>query len=176
MDKFRDITNLTDKLSIQRATNLMDQLSRYNLLENTISEWKSFSGWGTTLGEIAISNNDDCFSANAIVKSSVPGGSALAVYYTDKNDKALNPWPDHFDSDGNAPLNTGNLDKAYRTSGYSSEERVVNITVTNIPKNCTHIHLIIANYSSGDCSYKEPMLVRGTTQAKWTPKYIVGGN
>ena len=163
MDKFREKTGLTDKLTIARATSLMSNLSINNLIANSSSEWITEKGaWNNTFPEI-LAKKGESYTFTAEIKDISSQVALAAVLYDDKGN-VLEP-----NYDGDAPIHTGNISQAYVISSYRSSGGKMELTFTIRPTNCKYVDFRIVSYALGDFTYRNPIAF------KETPLTTVGG-
>ena len=163
MDKFREKTGLTDKLTIARAISLMSNLSINNLIANSSSEWITVKGaWNNAFPEI-IDKKGESYTFTAEIKDISSQVALAAVLYDDKGN-VLEP-----NYDGDAPIYTGNIPNAYVISSYRSSSGKMNLTLKIRPTNCKYVEFRIVSYALGDFTYRNPIAF------KETPLTTVGG-
>lgn len=163
MDKFREKTGLTDKLTIARAISLMSNLSINNLITNSSSEWITKKGaWNNTFPEIIVKKGES-YTFTAEIKDISSQVALAAVLYDDKGN-VLEP-----NYDGDAPIHTGNISQAYVISSYSSSGGKMELTLTIRPTNCKYVEFRIVSFDLGDFTYRNPVAF------KETPLTTLGG-
>lgn len=163
MDKFRAKTGLTDKLTVARATSLMNNLSINNLIANSSSEWITEKDvWNNNFPEILVKKGES-YTFTAEIKDNSSQVALAAVLYDDKGN-VLEP-----NYDGDAPIYTGNISNAYVISSYSSSGGKMKLTLKVRPTNCKYVEFRIVSFDLGDFTYRNPIAF------KETPLTTVGG-
>ena len=163
MDKAREITGLTEKISVAQLTSLMSNLSINNLIANSSSEWITKKGaWNNTFPEI-LAKKGESYTFTAEIKDISSQVALAAVLYDDKGN-VLEP-----NYDGDAPIHTGNISQAYVISSYRSSGGKMELTFTIRPTNCKYVGFRIVSYALGDFTYRNPIAF------KETPLTTVGG-
>lgn len=151
MDNFREKTGLTDKLTIARAISLMSNLSINNLIANSSSEWiTEKDAWNINFPEILVKKGES-YTFTAEIKDISSQVALAAVLYDDKGN-VLEP-----NYDGDAPIHTGNISKAYVISSYSSSGGKMELTFKIRPTNCKYVELRIVSFDQGDFTYRNPI-------------------
>lgn len=174
MDKTRQITGLTEKISVAQLTDLMSNFVSPNLLSNSSGDWKAVNNtWQVELGDIPAVKGDT-FTASVEVKDASQKVSLVAVYL-DKDKKPLKPYG--FSSNGDAQLENGNIANSYilGDDGFFTADGLRTITVSTKPNNCAYVHFRIAFFAFGNVTFRKPMIVRGTQIIPWTFKHMVEG-
>lgn len=177
MDKARKLTGLTDKISIAQLDNLMSNFVSPNLIADTSDNWQDVNPtWNVSVCDALPAIKGDTISASVEVKNCT-GKISLVAVYLDKDKKPLVPWMSQYDSNGNAPLSTGNISANYITDdkGFSADSSLRKMTLTIEANNCKYLQLLIAEFDGGaSFSFRKPMAVKGPQPLPWTPEYIVG--
>ena len=157
MDKAREITGLTEKISIARLTGLMDSFNLNNLIKDSSSEWALISGaWDYDFPRLAVKKGDS-YTFTVEVKDNSKDITLAAVFLDDEG-RPLEP-----DNEGNAPVHTGNISNAYVTNGYHSKPGKMSLTVKVKPDNCKYLEFRIVSWSAGDFKYRNPIVFKENT-------------
>lgn len=163
MDKFRAKTGLTDKLTVARATGLMDSFNLNNLIANSSNEWTKVENvWDVKFPTIAVKRNET-YTFTAEVKDNAYPVKVSGVLYDDK-------WnvlePNH---DEEAPIYKGNISNVYIGNAYRSNGGKLTVTIKIRPSNARFLKLLIVSWDNGTLTYRNPIAF------KETPLNAVGG-
>lgn len=163
MDKFRAKTGLTDKLTIARATGLMDSFNLNNLIANSSNEWTKVENvWDVAFPTIAVKRNET-YTFTAEVKDNAYPVKVSGVLYNDK-------WnaiePNH---DEEAPIYKGNISDVYIGNDYRSNGGKLTVTIKIRPSNARFLELRIVSLGKGTITYRNPIVF------KENPLTTVGG-
>ena len=163
MDKVRELTGLTEKISVARVTGLMDSFNLNNLIKNSSKDWtKVDDAWNTEFSSIAVKRNET-YTFTAEVKDNAYPVKVSGVLYDDKR----NPLePNH---DGEAPIYKGNIANVYIGSAYRSDGGKLTVTIKIRPSNACFLGLRIVSWNHGTFTYRNPIAF------KETPLTTVGG-
>lgn len=155
MDKAREITGLTEKISIAQLTSLMSSLSVKNLITEPSKGWvKVTSAWNKTFDGINPVSQGDTYIFSTEVKDN-QYEMELAVILFDSNRNMLNPYADL--NDGNAPVYKGNESNVYIADGFSNVIGRRSIKVNIKPNNCKYISFKVVSKNLGDFEYRNPI-------------------
>ena len=84
MDKVRELTGLTEKISVARVTGLMDSFNLNNLIANSSNEWTKVENvWDVGFPTIAVKRNET-YTFTAEVKDNAYPVKVSGVLYNDK--------------------------------------------------------------------------------------------
>ena len=163
MDKFRAKTGLTDKLTVARATGLMDSFNLNNLIANSSNEWTKVENvWDVGFPTIAVKRNET-YTFTAEVKDNAYPVKVSGVLYNDK-------WnaiePNH---DEEAPIYKGNISDVYIGNDYRSNGGKLTVTIKIRPSNARFLELRIVSMGKGTITYRNPIAF------KENPLTTVGG-
>lgn len=151
MDKFRAKTGLTDKLTVARATSLMNAFNIKNLITDDQNSWVSISqSWAKTFAGIAV-NKGDRLTFTAEVKDMSDKVSLALVFYDDQGHMLE---PGH---EGNAPIYNGNIADIYVLGGYSSVASKLEVTVDVTADNYCFVEPRIVSWNLGNFAYRNPI-------------------
>ena len=163
MDKAREITGLTEKISIARLTGLMDSFNLNNLIKNSSNEWTKVENvWDVEFPTIAVKRNET-YTFTAEVKDNAYPVKVSGVLYNDK-------WnaiePNH---DEEAPIYKGNISDVYIGNAYRSDGGKLTVTIKIRPSNARFLELRIVSLGKGTITYRNPIAF------KENPLTTVGG-
>lgn len=160
MDKFRAKTGLTDKLTVARATELMNNFSLNNLIANSSNDWTKVENvWDAGFPTIAVKRNET-YTFTAEVKDNAYPVKVSGVLYDDK----LNVLePNH---DEEAPIYKGNISDVYIGNDYRSNGGKLTVTFKIRPSNARFLKLLIVSLGKGTLTYRNPIAFKETPLTK----------
>lgn len=163
MDKVRELTGLTEKISVARVTGLMDSFNLNNLIANSSNEWTKVENvWDVGFPTIAVKRNET-YTFTAEVKDNAYPVKVSGVLYNDK-------WnaiePNH---DEEAPIYKGNISDVYIGNDYRSNGGKLTVTIKIRPSNARFLELRIVSMGKGTITYRNPIAF------KENPLTTVGG-
>lgn len=151
MDKAREITGLTEKISVGRLTSLMDAFSVKNLVTDSSNDWKEIKdSWYTEIVSVPVKAGES-YIFTCEVKD-LTYGVALAVQLFDDQ------WrPIYNNTVGN--LNNGNISKSYvMNTGFITSVGKRELTMKVVPANAKHASFLIPIVNLGSFSYRNPIV------------------